>query len=78
MTVKFRIRCRAFRSNALAMDLYIGPCFGLGGWKRPQSCENIYLSCVIDSLDETKMYLWWSSCTLYLLACQVRVTAGGD
>ena len=24
-----------------------------------------------------RMYLWWSSCTLYLLACQVRVT-GGD
>ena len=22
------------------------------------------------------MYLWWSLCTLYLLACQVRVTIG--
>ena len=22
------------------------------------------------------MYLWWSLCTLYLLACQVRVTVG--
>ena len=22
------------------------------------------------------MYLWWSLCTLYLRACQVRVTAG--
>ena len=24
------------------------------------------------------MYLWWSLCTLYLLACQVRVTVGGS
>ena len=23
-----------------------------------------------------RIYLWWSSCTLYLLACQVRVTVG--
>ena len=23
-----------------------------------------------------RMYLWWSLCTLYLLACQVRVTVG--
>ena len=23
-----------------------------------------------------RMYLWWSLCTLYLHACQVRVTAG--
>ena len=23
-----------------------------------------------------KMYLWWSFCTLYLHACQVRVTVG--
>ena len=23
-----------------------------------------------------RLYLWWSSCTLYLLACQVRVTVG--
>ena len=23
-----------------------------------------------------RMYLWWSSCTLYLHACQVRVTVG--
>ena len=24
----------------------------------------------------TRMYLWWSLCTLYLLACQVRVITG--
>jgi len=23
-----------------------------------------------------RMYLWWSLCTLYLNACQVRVTVG--
>ena len=23
-----------------------------------------------------RMYLWWSLCTLYLLACQVRVIVG--
>ena len=23
-----------------------------------------------------RMYLWWSFCTLYLFACQVRVTVG--
>ena len=24
--------------------------------------------------EEKRMYLWWSLCTLYLPACQVRVT----
>ena len=24
--------------------------------------------------EEKRMYLWWSLCTFYLLACQVRVT----
>ena len=27
---------------------------------------------------EKKVYLWWSLCTLYLHACQVRVTVGGS
>ena len=25
---------------------------------------------------QQRMYLWWSLCTLYLHACQVRVTIG--
>ena len=25
-----------------------------------------------------KIYLWWSLCTLYLHACQVRVTVGNS
>ena len=30
-----------------------------------------FLACL-----ELRMYLWWSSCTLYLHACQVRITTG--
>ena len=26
--------------------------------------------------EKDRMYLWWSLCTLYLFACQVKVTAG--
>ena len=33
---------------------------------------------VIESLMDWRMYIWWSLCALYLLACQVRVTVGGD
>ena len=25
-----------------------------------------------------RMYLWWNLCTLYLLACQVRVSVGNS
>ena len=28
--------------------------------------------------DWLRMYIWWSFCSLYLLACQVRVTVGGS
>ena len=28
------------------------------------------------SKHKLRMYLWWSLCTLYLLACQVRATVG--
>jgi len=33
-------------------------------------------SCVQIPVPQCVMYLWWSLYTLYLLACQVRVTAG--
>ena len=33
-------------------------------------------SCGWCSLTQVRVYLWWSLCPLYLLACQARVTVG--
>ena len=38
-------------------------------------CDVLVFICC-NPMDILRMFLWWSSCTLCLLACQVRVTAG--
>ena len=46
--------------------------------KKERARENWHMWPCLDFewIEHLSMCLWWSSCTLYLLACQVRVTIG--